>query len=173
MGAGLFDLSQKFYDPSVQALYEQYLAESGARDFLAVGGYMPLNGAFVGETTRFREFGPIAGHTFRFSVVYSPPISESWVSRAIYEADLRKYIHVTNRSLFALRLRGFDSQGSDPVIFAYGGGLDIRGFDYREVTGNQGYIFNGEYRFPAFPNPRIPILGQLRAKVFFDNFRIA
>ena len=88
------------------------------------------------------------------SVDYSPPVKDSWVSRVIYEGDLRKYIRITNRSLIAGRLRGFYTAGDDPVIFSYGGGLDIRGFDFREIAGQKGGIGNLEYRFPVYPNPR-------------------
>ncbi len=172
LGAGVFDLSQEFYDNDVQRLYEDFLIRNDLEDFLSNGGYIPLSAAFVAETTRFREFGPISGHTFRLSVDYSPPVSDGWVSRTIYEGDLRKYFRVTNRSLFAARVRGFYTEGDDPVIFSYGGGLDIRGFDFREVAGQKGGIGNFEYRFPLYPNPRIPFLGQMRGKVFLDYFRM-
>jgi hypothetical protein len=165
-------LSQEFFDDDVQNIYERFLRERGLEDFLSNGGYIPLSAAFVAETTRFREFGPLSGYTFRLSVDYSPPVKDTWVSRVIYEGDLRKYIRVTNRSLIAGRLRGFYTEGDDPVIFSYGGGLDIRGFDFREIAGQKGGISNLEYRFPMFPNPRVPFLGQLRAKAFFDYFRI-
>ena len=172
LGAGIFDLTQEFDNPAVQELYQAYLNQTGYPDILSSGGYMPLDFGFVGETTRFREFGPIAGHTFRIGLSYAPNFGNSWVSRVIYDADLRKYIRMSNSTLIALRARGFGTQGNDPVVFSYGGGLDIRGFNYQEVTGNRGYILNGEYRFPLFPNPRVPVLGQMRGKVFVDNFRI-
>jgi Tol biopolymer transport system component len=172
LGAGVFDLSQQFFDDDVQNIYERFLRERGLEDFLSNGGYIPLSAAFVAETTRFREFGPLSGYTFRLSVDYSPPVKDTWVSRVIYEGDLRKYIRVTSRSLVAGRLRGFYTQGDDPVIFSYGGGLDIRGFDFREIAGQKGGIGNLEYRFPMFPNPRVPFLGQLRAKAFLDYFKI-
>ena len=169
LGAGVFDLSQSFYEQEIQDAYERLVARTGD-DFLSAGGYIPLSVALVGETTRFREFGPTAGHTFRLSVDYSPPITDEWVSRTIYQADLRKYFRVTSRSLFAARARGFLSTGDDAVIFSYGGGLNIRGYDFGEVSGNKGGIANVEFRFPAYPNPRVPFLGQMRARVFVDYF---
>ncbi len=171
LGAGIFDLSQRFIDPLVQAAYEDFLRRTGLRDSLNDGGYVPLSVALVGETTRFREFGPLSGSTFRLSIDYSPALRESWVSRTIYEADYRKYFRLSNRSLIAGRARAFVSRGRDQVIFSFGGGQDIRGFDFREVTGTKGGIGNLEYRFPLFPNPRIPLIGQMRGKVFLDYFR--
>jgi hypothetical protein len=171
--AGIFDLSQKFYEPSVQDAYEQHLAETGQEDALARGGYIPLGVALVGETTRFREFGPLSGYTFRLSFGYSPSVSDDWVARTIYEADLRKYFRIHGRSVLAFRARGFHTNGDDPVIFSFGGGQDIRGFDFREVIGTSGGIGNAEFRFALWPNPRVPILGQLRGKVFVDYFRAA
>ena len=169
--AGVFDLSQEFYDPLVQELYEQHLAITGQDDALAAGGYMPVGLALVGETTRFREFGPLSGFTFRLSYNYSPNIADDWVSRSIYEADIRKYFRVHGRSVLAFRGRAFHTTGNDPVIFSFGGGQDVRGFDYREIIGTTGGIGNAEFRFPLYPNPRIPFLGQMRAKVFVDYFR--
>jgi WD40-like Beta Propeller Repeat len=171
LSAGIFDLDQEFYDPTVQELYEQHLRLTGQQDALAQGGYMPLGVALVGETTRFREFGPLTGFTFRLALNYSPSIQDDWVSRAIYEADVRKYFRVHGRSVLAMRGRGFHTTGRNPVIFSFGGGQDVRGFDYREIIGTSGGIGNLEFRFPVWPNQRIPILGQLRAKAFVDYFR--
>jgi len=116
MGAGIFDLSQRFYEELDQRQYEEFLQQTGREDILNNGGYLPLSVAFVAETTRFREFGPLAGHTLRLSYSYAAPVKDTWISRSIYEADLRKYFRVTNRSLFAVRGRGFYSQGRDPVF---------------------------------------------------------
>ena len=169
--AGLFDLAQEFYFPDVQELYEQFLRNTGQDDALAAGGYAPIGVALVGETTRFREFGPLTGFTFRLSVNYSPAVGDDWVSRTIYEADVRKYFRVHGRSVLAFRGRGFHTTGDDPVIFSFGGGQDVRGFDFREIIGTTGGIANSEFRFPLYPNPRVPFLGQLRGKVFVDYFR--
>jgi len=169
--AGIFDLSEEFDDPFIQDLYKQYLQRTGQDDVLASGGYLPLGVALVGETTRFREFGPLSGFTFRLSVDYAPPLQSSWVSRAVYEADVRKYFRVHGRSVLAMRARGFRTTGKDPVIFSFGGGQDVRGFNYREIIGTEGGIGNLEFRFPLFPNPRVPFLGQMRGKVFTDYFR--
>ncbi len=169
--AGVFDLTQRFYDPAVQDLYEEFLQRTGQEDALARGGYMPFGVALVGETTRFREFGPLSGLTFRLSVNYSPGIQDDWVARTIYEADIRKYFRVHGRSVLAFRGRGFHTRGQDPVIFSFGGGQDVRGFDFREIIGTTGGIVNSEFRFPVWPNQRIPFLGQMRAKAFVDYFR--
>lgn len=172
-GAGIFDLSQHFWEPEIQNAYNQYLNLPGATDYLSAGGYVPLTLAFVGETTKFREFGPVAGHTFRLSVDYSPPVSKNWIERTIYQADVRKYFRTSNRTLIAGRGRGFTSSGKDAVTFSYGGGLSIRGFEFSEVSGNKGAIGNLEYRFPLYPNPRVPFLGQMRGRAFVDFFKIA
>ncbi len=172
LGAGVFSVSQEFLEPIVQRIYDEFIASTpGAVDFLNDGGYLPLSFAFVGETTRFREFGPLSGSTFRISVAYSPAVSDSWISRVIYEADYRKYFRLSNRALIAFRGRGFGTDGDDLVIFSFGGGQDVRGFDFREIVGNKGGIANTEFRFPLYPNPRVPLLGQLRGKVFVDYFR--
>lgn len=172
LGAGLFRLSQHFYEPEIQGAYQDQINTPTGLN-LSSGNYMPLSVALVAETTRFREFGPVAGHTFRLSVDYSPPLSGSWIDRQIYQADVRKYFRTGSRSLIAARARGFYSTGQDALTFAYGGGLSIRGYDFREVSGNKGGIANVEYRLPLFPNPRTPFLGQMRARVFMDYFRVS
>ena len=171
LGAGIFHISQEFIEPIVQQAYDDFIQRTGSVDFLNDGGYLPLSFAFVGETTRFREFGPLSGSTFRVSVDYAPPVKDTWVSRVIYEVDLRKYFRLSDRALVAVRGRGFGTDGDDLVIFSFGGGQDVRGFDFREIVGNKGGIVNTEFRFPLWPNPRMPLLGQLRGKVFVDYFR--
>lgn len=171
-GVGIFDLSEKFLDDRTQRAFEQLPPEVREQSLLNDGGYLPLSLALVGETTKFREWGPVAGHTFRISIDYAAPVSENWISRTIYEADLRKYFRLSSRSLLAARARGFYTRGRNPVVFSFGGGLDIRGYDFREVIGHQGGIGNLEYRFPLYPNPRIPLLGQMRGRVFLDYFRM-
>lgn len=170
-GAGVYHINESFFDPVIQNAYENYLHRNNLDDPLAVGNYLPLTLAFVGETTRFREFGPLSGYTFRISSEISPPLGSNSVSRRVYDADFRKYFRVSNRSLVAGRGRAFYSDGNDPLILSYGGGQDVRGFTFREISGNKGGIANLEYRFPLFPNPRTPFLGQMRGRVFLDYFR--
>jgi Tol biopolymer transport system component len=171
MGAGIFKQSERFLDNQTQSLFEDTFGLTRTQ-FLNNGNYLPLSLAFVGETTKFREFGPLMGHTFRFSVDYAVPAGTNWISRTIYDGDVRKYVRVTGRSLVAGRLRGFYTQGDNPLVFSFGGGLDIRGYDFREVIGHRGYIGNLEFRFPLYPNPRIPLLGQMRGHAFFDYFKM-
>jgi Tol biopolymer transport system component len=168
LGGGIYRLTEQFYNNDVQRIYENILRETGAEGFLSQGGYLPLSVAFVGETTRFREWGPLAGHTIRISFDEAVPVANSWISRTIEEVDARKYFRINNRSLVAARARLVNSTGSDPVFFSFGGGQDLRGFDFREVGGNRGGVANLEVRLPLWPNPRIPVLGQLRGRVFTD-----
>jgi outer membrane protein assembly factor BamA len=68
----------------------------------------------------------------------------------------------------ALRARGFRSTGDDPDYFFFGGNMELRGFDYRSLSGTEGFFANAELRFPIVDLMKTPIgiLGPLRGTLF-------
>jgi outer membrane protein assembly factor BamA len=131
------------------------------------GTLVPLGLALVAETTRFREFGPLSGHTYSLGVQYSPAIGSS-LSRTTLDGDARKYFRIGNGSVFATRLRGFHSLGERPDIFYFGGNMELRGYPYLSLAGNTGFFANVEFRFPLIDLMKTPIgiLGPVRGTLF-------
>jgi Tol biopolymer transport system component len=137
--------------------------------------------ALVGDTTLYREWGPLAGHRFRLGGSYfydtnhgsygdfhgfgtGPTLS------ADVTLDYRQYLKITARSLFAIRLFGARATGNLPNIYYFGGLDTLRGLDYASVSGNTAAYANFEYRFPLIDFLAFPIGGfrDIRGKVFFD-----
>jgi outer membrane protein assembly factor BamA len=121
----------------------------------------------VQETTRFREFGPVAGSTYSLALEYAPPIAGT-LSRLTLDVDARKYFRLTPGMVFATRLRGFRSTGDDPDYFFFGGNMELRGFNYRSLSGTEGFFANAELRFPIIDLMKTPIgiIGPLRGTLF-------
>ncbi|MGE0452909.1 MAG: hypothetical protein AB7O37_03025 [Vicinamibacteria bacterium] len=167
-GASVYRSTEQYDDPLVQQQIEQELAALGQQGFLYNGTFAPLSVTFVQETTRFREFGPLAGSTVLLSGEAAPGIT-GLKSRYTFQADLRKYLRLGSSStLLAVRGRGFYSSGDAPQIFYFGGDMELRGFQYRSFAGNQGFFANAELRIPLINVMATPIglLGPVRGTVF-------
>jgi outer membrane protein assembly factor BamA len=121
----------------------------------------------TGETTRFREFGPLSGHTYSVGFEVSPGMG-SFLSRQTVHADLRKYFKIGQGTVFAVRGRGFLSYGENPDIFWFGGNMELRGYPYYSIAGNRGFFANAELRLPIIDIMKTPlgILGPVRGTLF-------
>ena len=131
------------------------------------GFAMPLTVALTRETTVFREYGPLAGHTFRAAYTVAPKVGDS-LSRQTFDGDFRYYQRIATNGVAAFRFRGFNSTGDTPDYFYYGGNSELRGYDYLQFVGNKGFFANAELRFPLIEAMLTPIgvLGGVRAVVF-------
>ncbi|HEX6737907.1 MAG TPA: BamA/TamA family outer membrane protein, partial [Vicinamibacteria bacterium] len=163
----------------VVRLREQFgnvFAEQDARDradlagvpfVLNNGTLVPVSLNLTGETTRFREFGPLSGATYSIGVQYAPSMG-STLGRTTLEGDVRRYMRIGQGTVFATRLRGFKSMGERPDIFYFGGNMELRGFPYLSLAGNEGFFGNVEFRFPLIDVMKTPlgILGPVRGTLF-------
>ncbi|MFP4081323.1 MAG: hypothetical protein ACLFVG_01050 [Candidatus Aminicenantes bacterium] len=129
--------------------------------------------SLIGETTRFKYYGPTAGETFRLSFSQSLPVSSSFFSNTTVEADLRKYLPLGSDFLFALRWEGFASRGENPYVFYFGGNNQVRSADYFNIIAHEGWYANIEFRFPVIDSASTLIgqLGPVRGTLFFDVAR--
>jgi outer membrane protein assembly factor BamA len=123
--------------------------------------------ALVAETTRFREFGPLAGHTYVLGFTVAPGVG-SLLSRRTVDLDARKYIRLGGSGVLAARIRGFYSTGTNPEVFYFGGNMELRGYPYLSFAGNQGFYANVEFRFPLIDLMKTPIgiLGPVRGTLY-------
>src|SRR6185295_14608222 len=152
-------------DAGLQA--EQQAALLGVPLFFNNGSIAPITVSLVGETTRFREFGPLTGHTFSLSFTEAPAIGNSLARRTV-EGDVRKYIRLGGSTVFATRVRGFLSSGRNPDYFYFGGNMELRGYPYLSIVGNQGFFANVELRLPLIDLMKTPIgiLGPVRGTLY-------
>ncbi|MFQ6082847.1 MAG: hypothetical protein ACE5WD_05755 [Candidatus Aminicenantia bacterium] len=134
------------------------------------GNMLAASFSLVGETTRFKYYGPYSGSTFRLSVYQTAPVSKSFLQSTTFEADLRKYFKLISDTVLAVRFNGFLSRGKDPFLYYYGGNNEVRSVYYREIIANEGFFFNAELRFPLIDSIKTIIgqLGPIRGVFFLD-----
>ncbi len=129
-----------------------------------------LYGGFTNDSTVYSNIGPVSGHRLRLDAQWAPDLDDSGTLNQSLDLDARQYIPLTRRSNFALRLFAGASDGNSraPIYF---GGLDtVRGFLFREFSGDRGFFVNAEFRFPLIDVLQTPLLGfqSIRGVIFFD-----
>jgi hypothetical protein len=168
-GVGVAKVEEQYGDQDVEQLICQDAAVAGLPCFVNNGWQAPISLRIVQETTRFAEFGPLAGSTFSVGVTAAPPIG-GFLQRTTVDADLRKYLRLGGTTaLLAFRGRGFYSTGDNPDYFYFGGNMELRGFPYLSIAGNRGFYANAELRLPLIHLAATPIgiLGPLRGTAYF------
>ena len=168
LAGGYSRIKTGYPDPQVQQQVIQQAGFLGQQVPVYSGSAIPLSVGYTRETTRFREFGPLAGSTMNLSFEYSPKIG-SFITRKTLEFDARKYLRVGGTSmLLATRIRGFASTGDQPRLFGFGGNMELRGYNYLSFVGSRGFFANAELRIPLIDVMLTPLglMGPVRGTVF-------
>ena len=167
---GFMNYDEDILDPTM--LQQSGYQGSGFQGYLS-GNSLSASFALTGETTRFSQYGPLTGHTFRISLSQALPVSDRFIQNTTAQLDLRKYLNLGPNALFAARFSGFASRGKNPYIFYFGGNNEIRSEYYYSMIGNEGWYANLEFRFPVFNSATTPIgqIGPIRGTLFFDMGR--
>ena len=161
---------EEFYDPYIIQLL--FMNQSSYRYFLN-GNILSSTFSIIGETTRFKYYGPASGNTFRLSVSQAIPVTDKFLRNTSLEFDYRQYLYLGFDTLFAFRFEGFMSKGRNPFITYYGGNSQVRSVPYFSLVGNEGWYANFEFRFPLV-NAAYTLIGQIgpvRGTFFFDVTR--
>ena len=168
--SGLMHMSEGYTNDSLQQLAEEYQVAQYGRSLFRNGFMVPFGVSFVNETTVFRDYGPVAGSTFKLSYDGSPSFGDNWISRNTIDFDGRRYTRLAANGVLAMRFRGLRSWGRNPDFMYFGGNSELRGYEYLEFIGNKGFHANVELRFPIIEAMLTPIgvLGGLRG-AFFAN----
>jgi len=169
VSGGFVQLREEYNDPGIQFVADQYQQQTFGQAILRSGNMMPFGAEFIQETTIFREFGPLAGSTMRFSYDVAPKIG-SLMSRQTFDLEARHYLRLGGSGLLATRIRGFKSIGEFPDFLYFGGNGDLRGYDYLQFAGQNTIYANAELRFPLIEAALTPIgvIGGIRG-VFFGG----
>jgi hypothetical protein len=170
VSAGVTSYSEEYDEEALQQLADQYQQDNYGYSVFRDGLAAPLSVSFIQETTVFREFGPLAGSTFRASYQYAPPIGDDWLAYQTLYGDARYYWRLGGSGVAAFRFNGFTSWGDQPGFYYFGGNSEMRGYEYMSFGGNKGWFGNAELRFPlvnAMATP-IGILGGIRGSFFFN-----
>jgi hypothetical protein len=164
---GVFHSQQRFEDVNLEQFSNDYQVQQYGRNLFNNGLLVPFGVAFVQETTIFREFGPLSGSTMRLSYEIAPKIAGS-LDRQTLDADARKYFRLGGSGLLALRARGYKSWGSNPGFVFFGGNSEMRGYEFLEFLGQNGYHLNAELRLPLIHAMLTPlgVMGGIRGTLF-------
>jgi hypothetical protein len=168
LAAGVTRSNTSYNNPAVEQQVCFDAIRLGVPCFIYNGWSTPISAYIVQETTRFAEFGPLEGSTYRVGVRLAPGIG-SLLQRQTLDVDLRKYLRLGSTStLLAVRARGFYSTGDNPDYFYFGGNMELRGFPYYGFSGNQGFFANAELRIPIIDLALTPIglIGPIRGTAF-------
>jgi Periplasmic component of the Tol biopolymer transport system len=130
--------------------------------------------SFSGDTTSFKEFGPIAGHRYDIGTLFAPNVHRGNGAGSLltndYTLDARQYLPISSRALLATRLYAGYSRGAFPNFYYFGGLNTLRGYDFRSIVGTKAGFANVELRFPLIDVLATPIVTftGIRANLFLD-----
>ncbi|HVR28788.1 MAG TPA: hypothetical protein VMS86_04575 [Thermoanaerobaculia bacterium] len=133
-----------------------------------------VQASLVGDTAVFGPWGAHRGHRYRLSADYAPNLGggddESSTLQQRVFLDARQYVPTSQRSQFAFRIFAGSGSGDFPQPFYFGGFDTVRGFEFRELVGDQAFYGNIEWRFPLIDLLATPILNfqGIRGRIFFD-----
>jgi len=167
---GYSHYEEEFFDPYLT----QSLATSGRSYGLFLNGnLMAASFSLIGETTRFKYYGPAAGGTFRVALSQALPAGKSFFNNTSMTADLRKYLYLGADTVLAFRWKAFASRGEDPFVTYFGGNNEVRTAYYYSLIGTEGWFANLEFRIPLI-NAASTLIGQIgpvRGTLFLDMAR--
>ncbi len=167
LSVGVVSERDNILNDEARAFLEAQAALLGGSLYLNNGTVVPLSVAYVRETTRFQSYGPLSGSTLYLGLEGAPRVGNT-LSRFTWNFDARRYHRLLPGFIFAARVRAFRSVGDTPDYFFFGGNMELRGFDYRSFSGNEGFFSNVELRFPVIDVMKTPIglLGPVRGTLF-------
>jgi hypothetical protein len=162
--------NEDFYNPYINQITDPRV---GGYNYFYNGNMVPFQLALVGETTRFKSYGPAKGNTFRFSMSQSLPFSRSFLQNTSVSLDYRQYLYLGGDTLFAFRFNGFMSRGKNPYVNYWGGNNEVRSAYFYSLIGTEGWYANLEFRIPLV-NAAYTLLGPfgpVRGVAFLDVTR--
>jgi Tol biopolymer transport system component len=168
---GFYRYEEEFYNAFL--IRQASTQANSVYDYFWNGNSVQLSATLVGETTKFKYYGPSKGGTFRLGITQAVPLGDSFISNTNADLDYRKYFYIGADSLFAFRFNGFASWGENPYLNYYGGNNQVRSAYYYSLIGTEGWFSNLEFRFPLI-NAASTLIGQIgpvRGTLFFDITR--
>ncbi len=118
--------------------------------------------------------GPSTGHRLNVALGSTIDIQGNEFGSTTLQADLRNYVALTERIVFAQRFVTRNAWGGDLQLFYLGGSWDLRGYDFREFAGKRTLLLNNELRFPLVDRLLLKLpFGMIefplfRGSLFFD-----
>ena len=133
-----------------------------------------LYASYVSDKTLWTIGGPLTGWRYYVRGGQTIDFLGRGFSSTSLHVDVRKYLKLLPRVVFAGCFHVNSSWGSDRQVFYLGGPWDLRGYRFREFIGQTTYLLNSELRFPlidrlalSFPFGTLE-MPMFRGSVFFD-----
>jgi len=129
-----------------------------------------IQGAWVGDSASFSNYGAVAGRRWRLNLSYAYDTQNSGTKYTAADLEIRQYVHITDRSNLAFRVFAGESNGNQPTPYYFGGLDTVRGVNFRSLVGDRAFFANFEYRFPLVDVLATPILAfrGIRGVLFMD-----
>lgn len=148
--------------PEIDRQFYQFFKDSNGKTNIG------FTAAFVRDTVLYSNdtLGPLHGDAWRGEVEYGPGLNKNSATYMTARADVRKYLRLSNSSLFAVRVAGLQSSRPNGDFMLFGGSDTLRNYPYFSIAGNQFAYGSAELRFPI---PATYILGTpVRGTLFSD-----
>lgn len=129
---------------------------------------------YVEDNTLWTIGGPLLGSRFYITGGQTVDFLGRGFDSSLLQLDIRHYIKLSSRIVFAARYVTRNAFGGDRDVFYLGGPWTLRGYDYRQFFGRTTHLFNTELRFPLLDGLKVvlpfgPIeFPMFRGSLFFD-----
>ncbi|MDD4856522.1 MAG: hypothetical protein PHD74_00295, partial [Candidatus Krumholzibacteria bacterium] len=104
--------------------------------------------SFTADNIVWYVGGPLNGRRLNVALGKTMDLEGNRYESTTLQVDVRNYITVTNRIVFAQRFVSRNAWGSDLQLFYLGGSWDLHGYEFRQFAGKRTLLLNGELRFP-------------------------
>lgn len=142
----LSDADMEFFGseiPEIDRQFYNFFKDSNGRTNLG------FSAAFVHDTVMYSDFGPLHGNAMRAQIEYGPGLSKGSESYVTTQVDVRKYMRLSEGSLFAVNFVGMNSTRPNGDVAMMGGTEKLRSYPYFSIAGNQIGFGSAELRFPV------------------------
>ncbi|HEX5133311.1 MAG TPA: BamA/TamA family outer membrane protein, partial [Candidatus Krumholzibacteria bacterium] len=164
------------------SLVGRYVEQGDAFSFVTGDVRSSVTGSaflsYVRDNTLWTIGGPLLGWRYYVTGGYTVDFLGRGFDSTLMQLDVRKYIKLTPRVVFAARYTTRNIWGGDDQLFYLGGPWSLRGYRYREFFGRTTHLFNTELRFPLLDGLNIilpfgPIeFPMFRGSLFFDAGKV-
>ena len=130
--------------------------------------------SYVRDTSLWGPVGPLDGMRGNITFGLTTNLSHRENHNISLLADVRKYVRLSRRTCYALRLVNYYSGGDEPLRFYLGGSWSLRGYSFRRFLGRKLVLVNNEFRFPLIDDLKAGLpfmsfgLQSIRGAFFFD-----
>jgi hypothetical protein len=146
-----------------------------ANNSITASGFL----SYVQDNTLWTIGGPLLGWRYYVTAGHTVDLRGRGFDNTLFQLDVRKYIKLSSRVVFAARYLTRNMWGGDEEVFYLGGPWSLRGYNYREFFGRRIQLVNTELRFPLLDGLNIilpfgPIeFPMFRGALFFDAGKAA